>query len=339
MFDLAGKSLGKVELPGKGTVDGFSGDQDDKETFFVFTSYNRPTSVYRYDVLANKTELIRQPKVKFDPDKFAVEQVFYNSKDGTRVPMMLAYRKDLATGQAAANAALRLRRLQHLDDAGASSPSTSRWMELGGVLAVANLRGGGEYGEEWHLAGKTRQEAKRVRRLHRRGRVADRGGPHVAREARHHGRQQRRPAWSAPSRCSGPSCSARASRWSACSTCSASRSSPPASSGATNSATSRRKTSSKRCSPIRPITTSRKATKYPPTLIMTADTDDRVVPMHSFKFAAALQRAQAGDAPILLRIEERAGHGAGTPVKKLIEIAADRWAFLVKERWAMDDRK
>ena len=93
LFDLTGKSLGKVELPGKGTVGGFGGDQDNKETFFVYTSYNVPTSVYRYDVLANKSELIRQPKVKFDPDNFAVEQVFYNSKDGTRVPMILAYSK------------------------------------------------------------------------------------------------------------------------------------------------------------------------------------------------------------------------------------------------------
>ena len=115
----------KSKLPGNGTVDGFGGDQNDTETFFVFTSYNTPTSVYRYDVLGDKTQLIRQPNVKFDPEKFAVEQVFYNSKDGTRVPMMLAYRKDLHDGRAAADAALRLRRLQHFADAGVSSPSTS----------------------------------------------------------------------------------------------------------------------------------------------------------------------------------------------------------------------
>ena len=95
MFDLAGKPLGKVERPGIGTIDGFSGDQDDTETFFTFTSYNTPARMYRYDVISGETQMIRQPDLKFDPDKFTVEQVFYNSKDGTRVPMMLAYRKDL----------------------------------------------------------------------------------------------------------------------------------------------------------------------------------------------------------------------------------------------------
>src|SRR5262249_13316965 len=94
VFDLAGKSLRKVELPGKGTAYGFGGNQADKETFFLFTSYNRPTSIYRYDIPAGTTELIRQPSVKFDPDDFVVEQVFYRSKDGTRVPMMLTYRKN-----------------------------------------------------------------------------------------------------------------------------------------------------------------------------------------------------------------------------------------------------
>ena len=149
--------------------------------------------------------------MKFDPEKYAVEQVFYNSKDGTRVPMMLAYRKDLDRKQASADAALRLRRLQHFD-APAFSADYVAWMEMGGMLAVANLRGGGEYGEDWHLAGKNAQEAKRVRRLHRRGRVAACRRPHVAREAGDHGRQQRRTAWSARSRCSGPICSAPASR-------------------------------------------------------------------------------------------------------------------------------
>ena len=96
VFDLTGKSLGKVELPGKGTADGFGGNQADKETFFSFDSYNRPSSIYRYDVLAGTVELVRQPSVKFDPADFVVEQVFYKSKDGTRVPMMLAYRKNMA---------------------------------------------------------------------------------------------------------------------------------------------------------------------------------------------------------------------------------------------------
>ena len=154
VFDLSGKPLGKVELPGKGTAMGFWGNQSDKETFFCFDSYNRPGSIYRYDVLAGTVELVHQPRVKVDPDEFVVEQVFYKSKDGTRVPMTLVYRKRLAKdrphptllyGYGGFNVSL--------------LPGFNFeyivWMELGGVVAVPNLRGGGEYGEEWHLAGKT----------------------------------------------------------------------------------------------------------------------------------------------------------------------------------------
>jgi prolyl oligopeptidase len=142
VFDLAGKSLSKVELPGKGTADGFTGDQHDKETFFVFTSYNRPTSVYRYDVLADTTELIRQPRVKFEPANFVVEQVFYKSKDGTRVPMMLAYRKNLPKDRPHPTLLYGYGGY-NIPMVPAFKPEYIGWMELGGVLAVANMRGGG----------------------------------------------------------------------------------------------------------------------------------------------------------------------------------------------------
>jgi prolyl oligopeptidase len=335
VFDLMGKPLATVRLPGKGTADGFFGDQSDKETFFVFTSYNRPTSVYRYDVLTDTTERIREPQVKFDPEEFAVEQVFYNSKDGTRVPMMLAYRNDIQ------------------QRAGASSPPSSRptllygyggysisltpafkpeyiaWMELGGVLAVANLRGGGEYGEEWHLAGKTIKKQN----------VFDdfiAAAEWLISEDRTSNDKLAIMGGSNGGLLVGAVMVQRPDLFGACI--------PMV--GVLDMLRFQEFTAGqfwrdefgnienedefKALLAYSPYHNIKDGVAYPATLIMTADTDDRVVPMHSFKFAAALQRAQAGDAPILLRIEERAGHGAGTPVKKMIELAADRWAFLVE---------
>ncbi len=328
VFDLAGKSLGKVELPGKGTAQGFGGDEDDKETFFVFTSYNRPTSVYRYDVLANATELIRQPSVKFDPDDFTVEQVFYNSKDGTRVPMMLAYRKDLSKvnpqptllyGYGGYN----------IPVVPAFKPEYIAWMELGGLLAVANLRGGGEYGEAWHQAGKTVKKQN----------VFDdfiAAAEWLIAEKRTSTEKLAINGGSNGGLLVGAVMVQRPELFGACI--------PQV--GVLDMLRFHQFTAGqfwrdeyghveneeefKALFAYSPLHNIKDGTKYPPTLIMSADTDDRVVPMHSFKFAAALQRAQAGDAPILLRIESRAGHGAGTPVSKIIESAADRWAFLVK---------
>jgi prolyl oligopeptidase len=329
VFDLAGKSLGKVELPGKGTADGFTGDQDDKETFFVFTSYNRPTSVYRYDVLADKTELIRQPKVKFDPADFAVEQVFYKSKDGTRVPMMLAYREGL-TKDRPHPTLLYGYGGYNISIVPAFKPEYIGWMELGGVLAVANMRGGGEYGEEWHLAGKTVKKQNvfddfiaaaewliREKRTTR-NQLAIMGGSNGgllvgAVEV------QRPDLFGACIPVVGVMDMLRFQQFTA------------GQFWRDEYGYIEKEDEFKSLLAYSPYHNIKKGTCYPPTLIMTADTDDRVVPMHSFKFGAAMQRAQSCDSPILLRIETRAGHGAGTPVKKQIENAADRWAFLVKE--------
>jgi prolyl oligopeptidase len=328
VFDLTGKPLGTVELPGKGTADGFRGDQSDKETFFVFTSYNRPTSVYRYDVLAGATEQIRQPSVNFDPEKFAVEQVFYNSKDGTRVPMMLAYCKDLPREQ---------RQPTLLYGYGGYSismtpvfkPEYIAWMEMGGVLAVANLRGGGEYGEDWHLAGKATKKQNvfddfiaAAEWLIAEGRTTSdklaimggsNGGLLVGAVM-----VQRPELFGACIPMVGVLDMLRFQEFTA------------GQFWRDEFGNIEKEDEFQSLLAYSPYHNIKEGVAYPATLIMTADTDDRVVPMHSFKFAAALQRAQAGDAPILLRIEERAGHGAGTPVKKMIELAADRWAFLVK---------
>jgi prolyl oligopeptidase len=329
VFDLAGRPLGTIELPGKGTVDGFGGDQVNKETFYVYTSYNVPATVYRYDVLANKSELVRQPKVEFDPKTFVVEQVFYNSKDGTRVPMILTYRKDLKSG--------RPHPTLLYGYGGYNIPMTPQfkpdyiaWVEMGGILAVANLRGGGEYGEDWHVGGKCLNKQNvfddfiaAAEWLVADGRTSpdklaimggSNGGLLVgACEV------QRPDLFGACIPMVGVLDMLRFQEFTA------------GQFWRDEYGYVEKPEDFKTLYAYSPYHNIKEGTKYPPTLIMTADTDDRVVPMHSFKFAAALQRAQGGDAPILLRIETKAGHGHGTPVSKLIDIAADRWAFLVKE--------
>ncbi len=336
VFDLTGKVLSKLKLPGKGTAAGFTGDQRDKETFFVFTSYNRPTTVYRYDILAGTTELVHQPRVKFNPADFAVDEVFFKSKDGTRVPMMLAYRKDRASRAGSSPAPVGPQPTLLYGYGGYSisivpafRPEYIAWMEMGGVVAVANLRGGGEYGEEWHLAGKDLKKQNvfddfiaAAEWLIREGRTTrdklaimggSNGGLLVGAVE-----VQRPDLFGACIPMVGVLDMLRFQDFTA------------GQFWRDEFGNIEKEDEFKSLLAYSPYHNVKKGTRYPATLIMTADTDDRVVPMHSFKFAAAMQRAQAGNAPILLRIESRAGHGAGTPVKKQIDNAADRWAFLVK---------
>ena len=328
VFDLDGKRIREVEMPGLGAADGFHGDQSDTETFYAFSSYNTPTAIYRYDVITGESQMVRRPKVKFDPDKYTVEQVFYNSKDGTRVPMMLAYRKDiprdkpqptLLYGYGGFNVSLP----PHF------SPDYAVWMEMGGALAVANLRGGGEYGEAWHQAGKTLNKqnvfddfiaaAQWLIASHRtsRDKLAIMGGSNGglligAVEV------QRPELFAACLPQVGVMDMLRFHQFTA------------GQFWRTEYGSADDPEQFKTLYAYSPYHNIKDRTKYPATMIMTADTDDRVVPMHSFKFAAALERAQAGSAPILLRVETRAGHGADTSVTKRIDEAADRWAFLVK---------
>ena len=327
VYDLEGKPLGRVDRPGFGSMAGFSGDQDDTETFFTFTSYNTPAQIFRYDVPSMETELVRKPELKFDPEKIALEQVFYASKDGTRVPMSLAYRKDLPKGEPQPTL---------LYGYGGYSisltpgfhPDYVAWIEMGGVLAVANLRGGGEYGEEWHLAGKTVSKQNvfddfiaAAEWLIAEGRTSkeklsimggSNGGLLVgAAEV------QRPELFGACIPMVGVLDMLRFQEFTA------------GQFWRDEFGNIEKEDEFKALLAYSPYHNVKPA-EYPATLIMTADTDDRVVPMHSFKFAAALQHAQRGEAPILLRIETRAGHGSGTPVKKLIDIAADRLAFLAK---------
>jgi prolyl oligopeptidase len=328
LFDLAGAPAGEVKLPGVGSVSGFGGDQDNAETFYAFASYNTPTAIYRYDVAANESQLIRQPEVKFDTEQFVVEQVFYESKDGTRVPMMLAYRKDLPRDKPHATL---------LYGYGGYSISLGpyfsvdyvAWMELGGVVAVANLRGGGEYGEDWHLGGKNLNKQNVFDDFIAAGEwLVDKGytsRPQLAIMGGSNGgllvgavMVQRPELFGACIPIVGVLDMLRFHQFTA------------GQFWRDEYGSVESEQEFKNLIAYSPYHNIREGIQYPATMIMTADTDDRVVPMHSFKFGAALQRAQAGPQPILLRIETRAGHGRGTPVSKLIENAADKWAFLVK---------
>jgi prolyl oligopeptidase len=328
VFDLDGRPVRDLELPGLGTATGFTGKREDPETFYCFTGYTTPTTIYRYDVETGESRVFRQPRVDFDPGRFETRQVFVRSKDGTRVPMFLTYRKGLKLDGT--------NPVYLYGYGGFNTPVTPTfgvtslvWMEHGGIYAVANLRGGGEYGEEWHqegsrlrkqntfddfiaaaewliVSGYTSAErlaiagfsngglltaASMIRRPDLFGAVII--GVGVLDMLRFH---RFTIGWGWVSDYGSPE--------------------DPEEFEVLYS--------------YSPYHNLEPGTEYPPTLIITADHDDRVVPAHSFKFAAALQYAQAGDDPVLIRIETRAGHGSGKPVSKVIEEAADELAFLLK---------
>ena len=328
LYSPAGESLGEVPLPGVGSAGGFNGRQDDKETFFTFTSYTTPPSVYRLDLTSIATTRIRAPQIKLNPDDYESHQAFATSKDGTRVPIIITHRKGVKLdGQ---NPTL-------LYAYGGFSISITpmfsveyaAWMDMGGVVAVANLRGGGEYGEEWHAAGKKEKKQNVFddfiaaaqwlidEKYTSPGKLAIMGGSNGgllvgAVET------QRPDLFGACLPAVGVLDMLRFHQFTAGHFWRDEY-------GTTDDADE-----FKALAAYSPYHNLKPGTRYPATLITTADTDDRVVPMHSFKFAAAIQHAQSGDAPVLLRVETRAGHGAGTPISKRIDLAADKWAFLWK---------
>src|SRR5437870_3658186 len=329
LFKRDGSSDGEIALPGLGTAAGFTGKRKDRETFYSFTSFTTPTEIFRYDFDKRASELLFKPNVKFDPDDYTTEQVFYQSADGTRVPMFISYKKGMKRdGQTPAF----LYGYGGFDVSSTPSfaPANLVWMEMGGIYAVANLRGGGEYGEKWHEAGM----------LHTKQNVFD--------------------DFIAAAQCLIDNRFTSASKLAigggsnggllvgACMT------QRPDLFGAalpnvgvmdllrfqkftigwawtSDYGTADKPDDFKYLYAYSPLHHIAKGCCYPATFITTADHDDRVVPAHSFKFAATLQAAQGCDKPTLIRIETKAGHGAGKPTTKIIEETADRWAFLVKE--------
>ena len=327
VYGLDGKMIHEIKLPSLGSV-GFSGDKDDKECFFGFTSFTIPGATYKYDMDGNSYELYRAPEVQFNPDDFVTEQIFFTSKDGTKVPMFLTYKKDLKKN--GKNSVF----LYGYGGFGISlNPyfTTSRipFLENGGIYVQVNLRGGSEYGEEWHIAG-TKMQKQNVfddfisaaeylidnKYTDKEG-IAIVGGsnggllvgacmtqrPDLFRVAvpqvgvmdmlRYH---KFTIGWN----------------W--------------ASDYGTSEDSKEMFEYLKGYSPLHNL---KPGTKYPATLITTADHDDRVVPAHSFKFAATLQAANDGTNPTIIRIDTKAGHGAGKPMSKILEEQADTYGFIM----------
>jgi prolyl oligopeptidase len=328
LYTPDGAFLRDLELPGIGTATGFGGKRTDTETFYLFSSYATPPRISRYDLITGKTSEFRSAKVNFPASDYEVRQVFYKSKDGTKVPMFIALKKGtrldgsnptLLYGYGGFNISL----------TPGFAVSVAAWLDMGGVYAVANLRGGGEYGKAWHEAGKKEHKQN----------VFD---DFIAAAEYLIGEKYTSPPKLAIKGGSngglliGAVMTQRPDLFGACL--------PHV--GVMDMLRFHKFTAGRfwvddygspdnadefralyKYSPYHNL---KPGVKYPPTMVMTADTDDRVVPGHSFKFAAQLQYCQAGDAPVLARIETRAGHGAGKPTKKSIEELADEYAFLVK---------
>lgn len=328
VFVLDGGPVRGVELPGIGTAGGFSGSADDPETFYSFTSYNQPPALYRYDVASGESTLWKEAEVPIDPDDYMVEQVFYTSKDGTRVPMFISHRRDLERDGRAPTLLYGYGGF-NISLLPSYSVQAVAWMERGGIYAVANLRGGGEYGRDWHQAG-TRTAKQNVfddfiaaaEYLVGHGYTSP---EHLGIYGRSNGGllvgavvNQRPDLFAAALPAVGVMDMLRFNQFTAGRFWVDDYGSP------------RDAEEFEALYAYSPYHNIEDSVSYPAVLITTADTDDRVVPGHSFKYAARLQQAGNGDRPALIRIEERAGHGAGTPVSKTIEMYADMWAFLAE---------
>ncbi len=327
IYDLDGTLVREVELPGIGSAGGFGGKRQDTETFYTFTSFTTPATIYRYDMKTGESKLFRQPKVDFDPDDYQTQQVFYPSKDGTKIPMFITHKKGIELD---GNNPTYLYAYGGFNISLTPSFSISNlvWLEMGGIYAVPNLRGGGEYGEAWHQAG-MKDKKQNVfddfiaaaewlidNRYTSNQKLAIAGGSNGGLLV---GAcmTQRPDLFAAAIPAVGVLDMLRFHKftigWAWC----------PEYGDPDN------ETDFKTLYAYSPLHNLKEGTEYPATMITTADHDDRVVPAHSFKFAAALQAAHQGDNPVLIRIETKAGHGAGKPTSKIIEEAADKWAFLV----------
>jgi prolyl oligopeptidase len=328
VFNREGNLIRNIELPGIGSAYGFGGERNDTETFFVYSSYNAPPTIYRYDLKAGRAEIFRKATVRFDPNDFEVRQVFFNSKDGTRVPMFLTHKKGLKMD--GTNPTL----LYGYGGFSASmTPNFSVtdivWLERGGVFAVANIRGGAEYGEEWHLAG-TKERKQNVfddfiaaaeylisskvtspKKLAIQG--GSNGGLLVGAVL-----NQRPDLFGAALPAVGVMDMLRFHKFTI------------GHAWTSDYGSSDDPVGFRYLYKYSPLHNVKRGTRYPAVLVTTADHDDRVVPAHSFKYLATMQAAQRGPAPILGRIETKAGHGAGKPTSKRIDEAADVMAFLVK---------
>ena len=328
IYDKNGKHVRDIVLPGIGSAGGFGGRQKDTETFYTFSSYNAPPTIYRYDMKTGKSTLFRQAKVKFNPDDFEVKQAFYSSKDGTRVPMFIVHKKGIKLD---GNNPTLLYGYGGFNISQTPGFSVARlpWLEMGGVFAVANIRGGAEYGKQWWANGARLKKQNTFddfiaaaewliankytsnRKLAIQG--GSNGGLLVGAVL-----NQRPDLFGAALPAVGVMDMVRFTKFTVGAAWKSDYGDPED------------LNDFKVLYAYSPLHNIKPGTRYPATLVTTADTDDRVFPAHSFKYAAALQAAQAGDAPVLVRIETKAGHGAGKPTSKQIEEQTDILGFLVK---------
>ncbi len=325
-YALDGSKLDTVALPGIGTASGFGGEPDDSETFYAFTSFNYPTTIFRYDVASGESSVWAQPEVDFDPTQYVVEQRFYESKDGTRVPMFIVKRADVTGpaptilyGYGGFNISL----------TPGFSASRLAWLEQGGVFAVANLRGGGEYGKAWHDGGRLQNKQNVFDDFIAAGEylIAEgiTGKDQLAIQGGSNGGllvgavvNQRPDLFAAALPAVGVMDMLRFDRWTA------------GRYWVDDYGYPSKEADFRVLMTYSPYHNVQSGKDYPAILVTTADTDDRVVPGHSFKYTAMLQSADIGDKPHLIRIETRAGHGSGKPTDKVIEETSDLWAFAAK---------
>ncbi|MEW7289706.1 prolyl oligopeptidase family serine peptidase [Aquimarina sp. 2304DJ70-9] len=325
-YDYSGKLIREIELPGVGSANGFGAKKDEKELYYSFTNYKTPTSIYKYTMADGTSELYRKPKIDFDPENYESKQVFYTSKDGTKIPMIITHKKGVELngknptilyGYGGFNISL-------TPNFGIAN---AVWMEQGGVYAVPNLRGGGEYGKKWHDAG-TKMQKQNVfddfiaaaeylieNKYTSSDYLAIRGGSNggllvgATMTQRPDLIKVALPAVGVLDMLRYHTFTAGAG-W--------------AYDYGTAEESKEMFEYLKGYSPVHNV---KEDVAYPATLVTTGDHDDRVVPAHSFKFAAELQDKQSGNNPTLIRIETKAGHGAGTPVSKTIEQYADIFGF------------
>ncbi|HEV3155293.1 MAG TPA: prolyl oligopeptidase family serine peptidase [Candidatus Baltobacteraceae bacterium] len=328
-FDYQGRFIREVALPGIGSAGGFSGWRTDKTTYFFYDGYTTPATDFTYDIASGKSRVYRTTHVKLDMSPFVTDEVFYRSKDGTRVPMMIAHRRGIKLDGSNPTILYGYGGFD-INLTPYFSVFNATWLRMGGVYAVANMRGGGEYGEAWHHGGMLQNKQNVFDDFIAAAQyLIDQkytSTPKLAIKGESNGglligavETQRPELFGAALPGVGVMDMLRFQNFTAghgweseygCSTCSEEQ--------------------FKTLYAYSPYHNVKDGTRYPPTLISTADHDDRVFPAHSFKFAAAMQHAQAGDAPVLLRVDLNAGHGGGKPLSKSIDDAADQYAFLLK---------
>ncbi|GAO77140.1 MULTISPECIES: prolyl oligopeptidase family protein [unclassified Sphingopyxis] len=328
MIALDGKPVANINLADIGSASGFGGKSSDPETFYAFSSYARPTTIYRFDTQTGRSEIFAEPKLTFKPADFSVEQRFYKSKDGTEVPMFLVMKKGLDRSKGSPTLLYGYGGFNVSMTPG-FSPTRLAWVDKGGVLAIANLRGGGEYGKAWHDAGRLDKkqnvfddfiaagEYLIAEGIAGKGQIAIEGGSNggllVGAVT-----NQRPDLFAAALPAVGVMDMLRFDRFTA------------GRYWVDDYGYPSKEGDFKNLLAYSPYHNIKDGTAYPAVLVTTADTDDRVVPGHSFKYTAALQHAKAGDKPHLIRVETRAGHGSGKPTDKIIAEAADKYAFAAK---------